>query len=115
MRIKDYAFIKVKDETWIKVDFNTIVYIKAGTNYSHLFCENGNRIIYRNPLIKLQNMLPLCFERVHNSYIINIKYISEVNFIEKNILLNNKMSINIGHAYRENIEKYFLNTIKRKP
>lgn len=108
MRIKDFAFVRLKDERWIKVDFNNVVYIKAGANYSHMYLETGERVIYKSPLIKLQNKLPLCFERVHNSYIININYILHVDFNEKTIMLNNKMNINIGNSYRENIERYFL-------
>ena len=108
MKIKDYAFVKLKDETWIKVDFLKLVYIKAGANYSHMYFENGDRVIYKSPLIKLQCKLPLCFERVHNSYIINLNFINLIDFNEKTILLNNKMHISIGNAYKENIERYFL-------
>lgn len=114
MKIKDFAFVRLKNDIWIKVDFNRIVYIKAGTNYSHMFDENGHRVTYRNPLIKLQNRLPLYFERIHSSYIININYISQIHIEERTVLLRNKMTLKIGSAYKDNIEKYFLDTAKRK-
>lgn len=114
MRYKDYGFIKLENEKWIKIDFSKIVYIKSNSNYSHLFFENQERIAYKSPLIKLQSKLPLYFERVHNSYVININYINFVDLSSKTIQLNNKININIGSTYKDNLERYFMDAKKNK-
>jgi DNA-binding LytR/AlgR family response regulator len=77
------------------------------------FFEDEKRVICKSPLIRLQNILPIYFERVHNSYIININYINFIDFNTKIIQLNNKITTKIGNHYKDNIEKYFLNINKQ--
>lgn len=107
-RYPNQGFVKVKNDKWIKIDFTKLVYIKASTNYSIMYFEDKSTVFCEMPLLKLQFKLPLYFQRLHNAAIININYISSINFKTKDIQLNNDTLLKIGGTYKDNLKKYLI-------
>lgn len=62
------------------IKLNSIVYLEASVNYTHIFMENKQRHIVCRTMKDFEEILPAeTFLRIHNSYIIN------KNFTEKYI------------------------------
>jgi DNA-binding LytR/AlgR family response regulator len=110
---KAFTFIKREYHTWIKVNLNFITYIEASKNRSIIYLENGHTILSESPLLKVQNSLPIGFERIHQNYIVNMAKVCFVNTETNHINLNNGIDINYGLNYKDNIQRYFINQHKK--
>ncbi len=106
------AFIKLDTQKWTKIDFNDVIYIEAREKLSLLFFSNGEYIVCRSPLYKVQCILPVGFERVHRAYIVNVQWIDFVDVSKKQVGLKNEMTLGLGLAYKDCIAKYFINPSK---
>jgi DNA-binding LytR/AlgR family response regulator len=106
------AFIKLDTQKWIKIDFNDVVYVEAREKISVLFFTNGEYMICKSPLYKVQCMLPVGFERVHRAYIVNVQWIDFVDVSKKQVGLKNETTLALGLAYKDCIAKYFVNPSK---
>jgi two-component system, LytTR family, response regulator len=92
---------------FIKV--NTIIYLEANANYTHIFLEDAKKYIVCHTLKEFEDMLPVdTFVRVHNSYIIN------KNFAEKyirgeggQVVLSNGSVIDISKRKKTDFLKAF--------
>ena len=67
---RDYRFVEIAD----------IVYLKSDNNTSEFFLSDQSKINAFKTLKHFQNILPNSFHRIHQSYIINQKYISRIHF-----------------------------------
>lgn len=103
------AFIKLDTQKWTRIDFNDVVYIEAREKISVLFFSNGDSIVCKSPLYKVQCILPVGFERVHRAYIVNVQWVSFVDVSKKQIGLKNSVTLGLGLAYKDCIAKYFVN------
>ena len=103
---QDYVFIKDGTKT-IKLFYNEILFLKGSGNYVE-FITKSKKYLSRITITELIKKLPSkFFERVHNSYIINIEHIEK---IEHNHIKINDEKISIG----ENYKKSFYSRIKDK-
>ena len=55
-----------------------LLYIKGAGIYSELFFKDGSKEIHNKNLDKLSQLLPVYFDRIHKSYIINNLEIKEI-------------------------------------
>lgn len=65
----DYRFIDAKD----------ILYFQADNNSTDIHLNNGEMITAFKTLKHFENVLPSQFYRIHNSYIVNINYVSRIH------------------------------------
>jgi two-component system, LytTR family, response regulator len=57
---------------------NTILHIESSGNYSKIYLQNGKNILVTKLLKDFEDMLlPYRFYRIHNSHLINLKYIEK--------------------------------------
>ena len=75
--MKDYTFIKTGKKI-VKLRFNDIVIIKGLGNYVQIFTDNDKTNTIYGSLKVLIARLPDEFMRVHNSYIVNLHHINEI-------------------------------------
>lgn len=106
------AFIKFDTQKWMKIDLNDVVYIEAREKLSVLFFSNGEYMICKSPLYKVQCILPVGFERVHRAYIVNVHWVDFVDVSKKQVGLKNEVTLGLGLAYKDCIAKYFVNPSK---
>ncbi|MDP4148729.1 MAG: LytTR family DNA-binding domain-containing protein [Bacteroidota bacterium] len=91
------------------VKVNTIIYLEANANYTHIFLEDAKKYIVCHTLKEFEDILPAdTFVRVHNSYIIN------KNFAEKyirgeggQVVLSNGSVIDISKRKKTDFLKAF--------
>ncbi|MCU0376353.1 MAG: response regulator [Chitinophagaceae bacterium] len=75
--LSDRIFIKYK-EKMVKIMLDEILYIEAERNYSRIFTPKKQHILSIT-LKVIEDKLPVTlFQRVHRSYIINLKHVDEV-------------------------------------
>lgn len=106
------AFIKLDTQKWMKIDFNDVIYIEAREKLSVLFFSNGEYMVCKSPLYKVQCILPVGFERVHRAYIVNVQWVDFVDVSKKQVGLKNEVVLGLGLAYKDCIAKYFVNPSK---
>lgn len=88
------------------LDTNEILYLKADNNATDFVMKDGRTISAFKTLKSFEDVLPKNFVRVHQSYIINVDYVSRVNY-GKGICAfkNEKKELPFSKTYRENIEE----------
>jgi DNA-binding LytR/AlgR family response regulator len=92
---KDYRF----------VDTDELLFLKADNNATDFFMNDGRKISAFKTLKKFEVLLPDNFVRIHNSYIINVNYVSRINFGKsKCFIKKSDYNIPFSRSYKENVE-----------
>lgn len=90
----DYYFIPLDE----------IIYLKADNNTTDFYLQTGKVISGFKTMKYFEGQLPFYFFRVHNSYIVNIKFVTRINLGKFNCFLFDSMyKIPFSRTYRENI------------
>ena len=87
-----------------------ILYIKADSNYSELVDINDNRYVLTKTLKLIETLLPNGrFFRCHQSYLVNIDFISEINRDQELVLKANdiKKMVPLSRRQGANLKKLF--------
>ena len=99
---KNEIFVK-KNSTLVKVKYDDIIFIEALENYV-VFNTFNEKFTVHYTMKSLEEKLPDNFIRVHRSYIVNIKFISE---IDDHVLIlkisEGDVSVPIGKMYKEKL------------
>lgn len=92
---KGIEFIKVKD----------IIYCKSDNNYTHIYLNDGTNRFISKTLKIIENKLPKqMFYRPHNSYVINLNYVTKFYKSEGGYLeMSNGDEIKIARNKKEDI------------
>ncbi|MCR5817850.1 MAG: LytTR family DNA-binding domain-containing protein [Prevotella sp.] len=102
--LSEYVFLKT-DYRVIKVNIADIRYIEAMSEYLKVWREGETKpIITLLSMKKIEESLPDYFMRIHRSYIINLKKITEVN--KNRVFLSEDTSIPIGDLYKEAFQAF---------
>ena len=101
----DALFLKTEYKV-VRVIVTDIVYIEGMAEYLRIYLDGQEK-----PLITLLSMKKMeerlrnhAFMRIHKSYIINLRHISEIN--KSRVILDTGASISIGDSYRERLTEY---------
>lgn len=87
------------------IPFENIVYLKADNNTTDFYLQNGNVIPGFKTMKFFESQLPFYFFRIHNSFIVNINYISRINIGKSNCyLLENNIKVPFSRTYKEQID-----------
>jgi DNA-binding LytR/AlgR family response regulator len=92
-------FIKDKG-VYKKVLLEDVLYLKSEHVYTELFLKNNRNQLIRTSLNSIINKLNSNFIRVHRSYVINIKFLDEINSTSLKI---NGNIIPIGNTYKNDL------------
>ena len=87
----------------MKIIFNDITYIEGLKDYVQIHLSNTPKAaIVRVSMKNMEEQLPNYFERIHKSYIINIK---QVTSIRKNSVFIQDRELSVSDSYKFVIEK----------
>lgn len=84
--LEDRIFVRIK-EKMVKILFASILYIEAERNYCRIITDYKEYLLTM-PMKSLEDKLPVYFQRIHRSHIVNLKQINEVE--ESSILVGLK-------------------------
>lgn len=101
----EFIFIKSGYEH-IKINVSNIRFIQSDADYTELFTTE-KKYLSQEPLRYWEETLdPQKFKRIHKSYILNLSHIQKV--IGNQIRLDEKTTLPIGRAFKEDFMKYIL-------
>jgi DNA-binding LytR/AlgR family response regulator len=91
----DYRFIEAKD----------ICYLQADNNSTDIHLFNGEMITAFKTLKHFENVLSSPFVRIHNSYIVNIEYVSRIHTGNSVCYIKNTTTkLPFSKSYKENVD-----------
>jgi len=91
----DYRFIEAKD----------ICYLQADNNSTDIHLFNGEMITAFKTLKHFENVLSFPFIRIHNSYIVNIDYVSRIHTGNSVCYIKNTTTkLPFSKSYKENVD-----------
>ena len=92
-----------KDFQYLETD--NILYLKADNNATDFVMKDGTKISAFKTLKTFEDKLPKNFVRIHQSYILNINYISRINYGKSVCALNSgRELLPFSKTYRENVD-----------
>jgi len=92
----DYRFIDAKD----------ILYFQADNNSTDIHLNNGEMITAFKTLKHFENVLPSQFYRIHNSYIVNINYVSRIHTGNTVCYIKNTTTkLPFSKSYKANVDQ----------
>ncbi len=87
------------------VDTNDILYLQADNNATDFIMTDGSRINAYKTLKTFEQQLPNNFVRVHQSYILNTKYVARINYGKAICSLKGqKLQLPFSKTYKENVD-----------
>jgi len=91
----DYRFIEAKN----------IWYLQADNNSTDIHLKNGEMITAFKTLKQFESALPFPFARIHNSYIVNIDYVSRIHMGNSVCYLKDSTNkLPFSKSYKENVD-----------
>jgi two-component system, LytTR family, response regulator len=91
----DYRYIDAKD----------IQYFQADNNSTDIYLSNGEMITAFKTLKLFEEILPAQFSRIHNSYIVNIDYVSRIHTGNTVCYIKNSTTkLPFSKSYKQNID-----------
>ena len=89
----------------VRIDVKNIRYIEGMSEYVRIFIEGEDKpVITLASLQKMEERLPTHFMRVHRSYIVNLRKITEVSRLR--IIFDKNTYIPVGDNYKEKFTEY---------
>ncbi|MFT3794336.1 LytR/AlgR family response regulator transcription factor [Flavobacterium sp.] len=96
----DYRFIEAKD----------ICYLQADNNSTDIHLYNGEMITAFKTLKHFESVLSSPFVRIHNSYIVNIDYVSRIHTGNSVCYIKNTTTkLPFSKSYKENVDSIISN------
>ncbi|MGN6568079.1 MAG: LytR/AlgR family response regulator transcription factor [Flavipsychrobacter sp.] len=100
----DILFVK-SDGKLVKIDLTQLWFVEGLKDYVRLWTDSGKVIVHSTMKNFEEQLSALAgFVRVSKSYIINMKYVSEV---DGNVIRIKDQMISIGNTYKEQIQELF--------
>ena len=88
------------------VDTSEILYLKADNNATDFHMRDGSRISAFKTLKSFEKQLPKNFIRIHQSYILNTRYVSRINYGKSICFLRNTTThLPFSRSYRVKIDE----------
>jgi DNA-binding LytR/AlgR family response regulator len=100
----EYVFVRADSRT-VRLQISDIQYIESRKEYVIIFLENSKPVMTLFSLKSIEERLPKdSFMRVHRSFIVNLKKITEV--VQNRIVFNKEASVPIGDQYKKDFQEF---------
>ncbi len=88
------------------LDTSEILYLKADNNSTDFFMRNGQKISTYKTLKTFETSLPKNFIRIHQSYILNTRHVSRINYGKNTCSLrHNDNQLPFSKSYRDRVDE----------
>ncbi len=101
---EDEALFLKTDYKVVRVNISDIKYVEGMSEYLKIYLNDRKPLVVLLSMKKLEERLPHYFMRIHRSYIVNLKYIQEVN--KNRVILDADTYLPIGDLYRTAFNEY---------
>jgi DNA-binding LytR/AlgR family response regulator len=96
-----FFFVKVK-QSFIKVEYEHILYAEACDNYTIIYTKSGKHIISQTLKVIEDKLVAFGFFRVHRTYLVNL---NSIDRIDTKSLIINKIEVPISEANKAELLK----------
>ena len=96
-------FVKTEHRI-VKLDIGRIRYVEGMSEYLKIHLDGDKPVVVLMNMKKMMESLLPHFMRIHRSYIVNLKYIQEVN--KNRLILDADTYLPIGDMYHDDLNKY---------
>jgi two-component system LytT family response regulator len=89
----------------VKINVQQITHIESRSEYVRIYTTDNKPVMTLGSLKNIEDKLPLKqFMRIHRSYIVNLKHVTQV---EKNIVIvTGNAKLHLGEQFKEQFKKY---------
>lgn len=106
-REKDFLFVKTGKQVR-RIDYDSIYYIEALKEYIAIHTGNEKMLVYKR-MKEVEQQLPAQFVRIHNSFIVNISHIRN---IQSNLVSVKSTELPVSSGYKTRfMERIQLNSL----
>jgi len=91
-----------------RITYKKIIYLYSQGRQIYMITTEGEISFYGH-IKDIQQNLPSFFQRIHQSYIINVNMVRECTYSE--VIMLNGTHLNISRPYRDDIRKKIINTL----
>lgn len=99
----DSIFLKTEHRV-IRANIADIRYVEGMSEYLKIYIEGQRPIIMLLSMKKLEERLPSYFMRIHRSYIVNMKKVSEVS--KSRVAIDDDTVLPVGDIYKDALMQY---------
>jgi len=85
------------------VNKNDILYVKAEGNYSEIYTTQQTKIVATKVLKTIEQQLDNNFLRTHQSYVVNINFITKYNKTEQTLTLQQNIQIPVSKSRKDKV------------
>lgn len=87
------------------IELDSILYLEADSNYTHIYLTTGKKITITRTLKDYEGLLSeLGFFRVHNTYIINLKFVDKyIRGEGGQVVMNNGTAIEVSQSRKKEL------------
>lgn len=104
-KCKDHTFLRLNANKGGLIKLTDIIYVEVENTYSIVHTEN-KKVAYKKSLTQLMQMLPMhLFLQIHRSYVVQKRYIRQVDFYENNVTLVNDLILPMSRRMKQDIKK----------
>ena len=104
-----YVFYKENNRKWTRVSITNILFIDSNGKFNSRIVLNDSQVIESQySLLKILSSLPVRFERVNKTSIVNMDSVAHIDVMKKTIFLQNNQQLKFGLTYYDNIKKYLV-------
>lgn len=97
----DHAFFIKDKSSFVKINYNEVLYIESLGDFVNIFLENGDKKIALVSLKNLEQQLPPSkFIRISRTHMVNIEKITAIETTQLNL---NKLQLQIGKIYTDTV------------
>ena len=90
----------------ILIEVDDILYLKADSNYTHVHMVNGNQHTCCTSLKKFTQKMGDQFFRIHQSYLLNSKYIRRYDFSKNSLEVQNGDQLPVSRINKSMVSSY---------
>jgi|TARA_B110000483_G_scaffold75626_3_gene94130 two-component system, LytTR family, response regulator len=94
-------FIKIED----------LLYLKASSNYTEIYLIGGEKLLASKTLKNFERLLDHPMHRIHNSYMINLKFVKKFDKSESSIYLETGKSLPVSKQRKSSLFQHFAKEI----
>ena len=97
----DHAFFIKDKSSFVKINYNEVLYIESLGDFVNIFLQNGDKEIALVSLKNLEQQLPPSkFIRISRTHMVNIEKITAIETTQLNL---NKLQLQIGKIYTDTV------------
>lgn len=98
--------VATKDAIYF-INYDNIRFLKSESNYTNIHLTSGKKLLISKTLGLLSNQIKdTNFMRIHASYFINLKYISEFQKSKKTVILEDGTKLPVSLSHKKELVKW---------